>query len=170
MKIPYYRNKGLGLLILRLFVGGIFIVHGVQKLLHIEDTINFFGQIGIPSFFAWLVAIVETVGGIALIIGMFVQYASILLSIVLLVAIVKVKWVYGGETLLGKFAAGEIDLALLGANLALVFTGAGRYSLARWCRCKCHGVDGHCGVCKIVGCDSHENKGGSSEMKGPELV
>jgi putative oxidoreductase len=152
MKIPCYRNRGLGLLILRLFVGGIFIVHGVQKLLHIEDTINFFSQINIPAFFAWLVAIVETVGGIALVIGMFVQYASILLSIILLVAIVKVKWVFGGDTLLGKFAAGEIDLALLGACLALVFTGAGKLSLSRWCRCKCHGANGNCGVCKIVGC------------------
>lgn len=161
MKIPYYRNKGLGLLILRLFVGGIFIVHGTQKLMHIEDTINFFSQIGINSFFAWLVAIVETVGGIALIIGMFVQYASILLSIILIVAIIKVKWVYGGDTLLSKFAAGEIDLALLGANLALVFTGAGRYSLARWCRCKCHGAGGDCGVCSIVGCKpDHKAEGG----------
>jgi uncharacterized membrane protein YphA (DoxX/SURF4 family) len=143
--------------------------------MHIEDTIVFFNQIGLNSFFAWLVAIVETVGGIAIVLGIFVQYASILLSIILLVAIVKVKWVFGGPTLLGRFAAGEIDLALLGANLALAFTGAGRFSLSRWCRCKCHGVNGNCGVCKVIGCDAlgkccgdHKCEGGHCEVKNTE--
>ncbi len=156
MKIPCYKNKSLGLLILRLFVGGIFIVHGTQKLMHMEDTINFFSQINIPSFFAWVVAIVETVGGVALILGMFVQYASVLLSIILVVAIVKVKWVFGGETILSKFAAGEIDLALLGSCIALAFTGPGKMSLSKWC--KCHMNGGNCKVCDVMGCDHHDRK------------
>ncbi len=156
MKIPCYKNKSLGLLILRLFVGGIFMVHGVQKLLHIEDTTGFFTQIGFNGFWAWLVAIVETVGGAALILGVFVQYASILLSIILIVAIVKVKWVFGGETLLGKFAAGEIDLALLGSCIALALTGPGKMSLSKWC--KCHMNGGNCKVCDVMGCDHHDRK------------
>lgn len=147
-----YRNKSLGLLILRLFVGGIFIVHGVQKLLNMEGTIGFFSQIGLNAFWAWVVAIVETVGGVAVVLGIFTQYAAALLSIILLVAIIMVKYKFGGPTLLGKFAAGEVDLALLGANLALVCTGAGRYGMSKFCKCHKDGSD--CKVCKMMGCET----------------
>jgi uncharacterized membrane protein YphA (DoxX/SURF4 family) len=169
MKMSCYKNKSLGLLILRLFVGGIFIIHGVQKLMNMEGTIGFFSQIGLNSFWAWVVALVETVGGVALVLGLFVQYASALLSIVLLVAIIMVKYKFGGPTLLGKFAAGEVDLALLGSTLALVCTGAGRYALSKWC--KCHKDGGTCKVCSVMGCengkcgDGCKCEGGTCEIK-----
>lgn len=152
MKMCCYKNKSLGLLVLRLFVGGIFLVHGIQKLMNMDGTIAFFGQIGLNSFWAWVVALVETLGGAVLVLGLFVQYASALLSIVLLVAIIMVKYKFGGPTLLGKFAAGEVDLALLGANLALVCSGGGRYALSKWC--KCHKEGGACKVCSIMGCEN----------------
>jgi putative oxidoreductase len=154
MKIACYKNKSLGLLILRLFVGGIFIVHGVQKLVNMEGTTNFFSQIGLNGFWAWVVALVETIGGAVLILGIFTQYAAALLSIILIVAIVMVKYKFGGPTLLGKFAAGEVDLALLGSTLALMFAGAGKISLSRWCKCHKDGSD--CKVCDVMGCD-HED-------------
>lgn len=154
MKIACYKNKSLGLLLLRLFVGGIFIVHGVQKLMNMEGTINFFTQIGFNGFWAWVVALVETVGGALVVLGIFTQWASALLSIVLIVAIVTVKYKFGGPTLLGKFAAGEVDLALLGSTLALMFAGAGRMSLSRWC--KCHKTGEDCKVCDVMGCDHHD--------------
>ncbi len=154
-----YKNKSLGLLILRLFVGGIFLVHGIQKLTNMEGTIGFFSQIGLNSFWAYVVAIVEALGGAALVLGLFVQYASALLSIILIVAIVMVKYKFGGPTALGKFAAAEVDLALLGANLALMCAGAGRYGLSKWC--KCHKNDASCKVCSVMGCE--EGKCGDCE-------
>lgn len=159
MKMTCYRNKSLGLLILRLVVGAIFLVHGIQKLTNMEGTIGFFGQIGLNSFWAWVVALVETLGGAALVLGVFVQYASALLSIILVVAVIMVKYKFGGPTLLGKFAAAEVDLALLGANLALMFTGAGRYGFSKWCKCHKDGAD--CKACDIVGCE--EGKCGDSD-------
>ncbi|MES2224220.1 MAG: DoxX family protein [Patescibacteria group bacterium] len=157
MKMSCYKNKSLGLLVLRLFVGGIFLVHGIQKFMNMDGTIQFFAQIGLNSFWAYVVAFTETLGGTALVLGLFVQYASALLSIVLLVAIIMVKYKFGGPTLLGKFAAGEVDLALLGANLALVCAGGGRYALSKFC--KCHKEGGTCKVCSVMGCETGDCAG-----------
>lgn len=152
MKMSCYKNKSLGLLILRLFVGGIFLVHGIQKLQNMEGTAMFFSQIGLNSFWAWVVALVETIGGAVLVLGIFVQYAAALLSIILVVAVAMVKYKFGGPSMLEKFAAAEVDLALLGSCLALVCAGAGRISFSRWC--KCHKGDGSCKACAIVGCEN----------------
>jgi putative oxidoreductase len=114
-----------GLLLLRLSVGVIFLVHGVLKLQDMAGTAGFFWAIGIPApeVMSWVVALVESVGGALLILGLWTGLASILLSCVMIVAILKVKWAMG-------FVGGyEFDLALLAGNLSLLFSGAGKYSL-----------------------------------------
>lgn len=148
-------KKSIGLFILRLFVGTIFIVHGVQKFMNLDAMTAFFGQLGLNSYWVYIVATIETVGGVALILGLFVRYAALLLSIIMVSAIYFFKWKMGGDTWLGKFAVAEIDFALLGTNLALMFTGAGKLSLARWCKCKCHDTGEACKICRIIGCESH---------------
>ncbi len=135
MKLPCYRNKNIGLLILRIVVGGLFLIHGIQKLQDMEGTIGFFSQIGLNGFWAWVAALVETVGGAFLVLGLFVEYAALLLSVVMVVAMITVKFKFGGETLSSKFMASQIDISLLGSCLALVFSGAGRYSLSKLCKC-----------------------------------
>ncbi len=146
-------NKSAGLLVLRVFVGVIFLVHGIQKLLHMDGTTMFFGQVGLNSFWAWVVAIVETLGGALIILGAFTTYASSLLAIVLLGAIYFVKWKFSGPTALEKFAAAEIELALLGAVITLAIAGAGRYSILKFCRKHKTGED--CKVCSIAGCENN---------------
>lgn len=118
-------------LVLRLVVGLVFLVHGIQKLGGMDQTIGFFQAIGIPAavFFAWVVALVETLGGIALILGIGTHIASVLLAIVMLVAIFSVK--------LGKgFSGGyEFDLVLLASLIGFILNGAGKISLDAKCKC-----------------------------------
>lgn len=127
----HVRDRGdLALLVVRLAVGAVFIAHGIAKLNTGMDGVgNFFGLVGIPfaGMFAWIVTAVEITGGIALLIGFEARLAGLLLSIVMVVAIVMVKW-KGGLT--GKGGSGyELELILLAANLAIFFQGAGRFSL-----------------------------------------
>ena len=49
------KNHDLGMLLLRLAVGVIFIAHGWGKFSDMASTIGFFGQLGMPSVFAYLV-------------------------------------------------------------------------------------------------------------------
>ncbi len=148
-------NKNTGLLIMRLGLGAIFLVHGILKLQNMEGTIGFFNQIGLSPMLAWVVAIIEVVGGALMILGLFTPVVGLLLAVVMLVAFIKVKLPIGG---MQTFLTGEIDLALFVLSVGLACTGAGKYSLATLCRCGkcvmfCKNKDGHvCGTDGDCGC------------------
>lgn len=115
------------LLAIRLVAGIVFLVHGYGKLTGNPSIEMFSGMVGnlgfpMPMFFAWVVALTETLGGLALILGIFVRPAAVLLSIVMLVAFGMVKK-FG-------FPQGELDFVLLGIAVGLALSGPGRYSLA----------------------------------------
>jgi len=120
------KNHDLALLLLRIGVGLIFIVAGWGKITGIEGTQQFFGNIGIPmaGIMAWVVAIVELVGGLMVLTGYKIQIPAVLLAIVMLVAILTTK--LGNDNM---FRAMRLDLILLLVNLSLAILGSGKYSL-----------------------------------------
>lgn len=111
-------------LLLRIGVGIIFIIAGWGKINGIEGVQGFFGGLGIPlpGIMAWVVAIVEFVGGIMVLLGAYARIPYLLLAFVMVVALLTTK--LGGE-----FSAARLDLMLLLANLALFFMGSGKYSV-----------------------------------------
>lgn len=111
-------------LLLRIGVGVIFIIAGWGKLNGIEGVQGFFGNIGIPlpGIMAWVVAIVEFVGGIMVLLGAYARIPYLLLAFVMVVALFTTK--LGGE-----FSAARLEIMLLLANLALYFMGSGKYSV-----------------------------------------
>lgn len=120
------KNHDLALLLLRIGVGLIFIVAGWGKITGIEGTQQFFGNIGIPlaDVMAWVVAIVELVGGLMVLTGYKIQIPALLLATVMLVAIITTK--LGNDNL---FQSMRLDLLLLLVNLSLAILGSGKYSL-----------------------------------------
>ena len=120
------KNKNLAILLLRIGVGVIFIIAGWGKLTGIEGVQGFFGNIGIPmaGLMAWVVALVEFVGGIMILVGYKVEIPGILLAITMLVAIFTVKM--GGD---GGFSGMRLEIMLLLTSLALSIMGTGSYSL-----------------------------------------
>jgi uncharacterized membrane protein YphA (DoxX/SURF4 family) len=134
-------QPSIGLLILRVVIGIVFVTHGVMKLNSIDMTAGFFSKIGIPAagFFAWVVALVETVGGAALILGIGTTIVAILLGIVMLVAIFSAKLSSG-------FVGGyEFDVTLFAGLASLLLQGSGKYSLdSKFCDCESCQCDGSC--------------------------
>lgn len=126
--------RNWGLLLLRIAVGVVFIYHGWGKLHGIEQTAGFFGNIGIPAagFMAWVVALVEFLGGIAVLLGLFTRLAAKLLAIVMLVALFTAHWG-------GPWKSAELPIALLGGLCALMTIGGGKWQVLRkwdclpWC-------------------------------------
>jgi len=118
-------NKDLGLTLLRVIVGVVFLAHGYQKLFTygIGGVAGSFAQIGIPAphLSAYLATFAEFFGGTALLLGLFTRFAAIPVAITMVVAILNVH-------LKGGFfapAGVEYPLTLLVANLALITAGGG---------------------------------------------
>ncbi|MBY0121546.1 DoxX family protein [Bacillus sp. S/N-304-OC-R1] len=108
--------------ILRVFLGATFFIHGLAKLQGgIENTVGFFESLGLPGFTAFLVALIELIGGIGIILGIGTRIISILFVIILAVAIVKVKLTVGflGN---GQMAGYELDLALMVISIYFAVT------------------------------------------------
>ncbi len=123
------RQVNIGLTILRIVVGMIFIAHGGQKLfvLGLDGVTAGFTQMGMPmaGILAPLVAFVEFFGGLALVTGLLTRLAALGLATTMIVAILKV------HLPAGFFAPSGIEfpLSLLGSSLLLALTGAGKLSL-----------------------------------------
>ncbi|AQY50332.1 hypothetical protein PWEIH_08001 [Listeria weihenstephanensis FSL R9-0317] len=108
-----------GILIVRVLLGGIMFLHGLQKFTNgIGGTVQFFDSLGIPSFMAYVVALIELVGGLALVFGVLVPYVSALFIGVLGVAIVTVKFSSG---FLGGY---EPEFVLLVLAIVTLLTGS----------------------------------------------
>ncbi len=128
---PSIQAQQWGIAILRVAIGVTFFMHGWQKLFQmgIPGVAGFFGQLGIPAPLAaaTLVSVLELVGGILLIAGLFTRWASIPLALDMLVAAVLV------HLPAGFFAPNGVELVflLLGGSVALALAGPGAIALDR---------------------------------------
>lgn len=126
---PSTRQTDIGIAILRIVIGAVFVAHGGQKLFvfGFDGLAGAFGQMGIPlpGLVGPAVALVELFAGLALIAGLLTRLAAFGLGVTML-----------GALFIAHLAAGfflpagfEYVLTLLGATATLMLTGAGSYSL-----------------------------------------
>ena len=119
----------IGLAILRAITGIIFVAHGGQKLFvyGLEGVTASFAQLGIPlaAAAAPAVALLEFLGGFALIAGVMTRFAAAGLAVVMLTATLMVHASAGFFMPNGM----EFTLMLMGAAASLAIMGAGRYSV-----------------------------------------
>lgn len=129
MEKLYRTNADAGLLLVRIAIGIVFLYHGIDKLTNLDGVIGFFGMLGLAPFVAYAVAIVETLGGLAMIVGYGARVAGLFLAGVMVGAIFLVKASKG-------FAGGgyELDLVMLLISLSITVAGPGRYSLSSCCK------------------------------------
>jgi putative oxidoreductase len=119
--------KPLGLLLLRVGLGVIFIAHGYPKLFaQTQAAMQGFERMGFPSYFVYIAGVVEFFGGVTLILGLFTRIAGLLLAGEMAVAILKVHLPQGPVTVVTNY---EFPLALAVAAFALATVGAGMISL-----------------------------------------
>ncbi len=118
--------KPLGLLLLRIALGIIFIYHGAPKLFReTQRYAEFFARVGFPPYFSYLAGVIELFGGSLLVAGLFTRIAGLLLAGEMGVALWKVH-LAKGVMAVGEY---EFPLALAAAAFALATTGPGVVSL-----------------------------------------
>jgi putative oxidoreductase len=124
----------LGLLVLRMVVGVLFVGHGAQKLFGafgghgIEGTGGFFESIGLRPgrFHARAAGFNEFVGGLLLAFGLFTPFAAVLLIATMTAAVITVHWPKGIWSTDGGY---EYNLVLAASAFALAAIGPGAWSL-----------------------------------------
>jgi putative oxidoreductase len=131
-------DMSIGLLIIRLIVGILFIGHGAQKLFGWfggygpKGTGGFFESIGIKPgvFMAVMAGIIETAGGILFAAGLLTWVGAALIVLTMLIAIIKV---HGKNGIWASSGGIEYTLVLIAAAVGVALIGAGDYSLdASW--------------------------------------
>ena len=121
LRFPPYQDAAL--LLIRLGLAAVLIVHGWLKWQNLDGTAEFFSSLALPQFMVYVVATTELVGGLLVLFGWLARFSSLGLAVVMVFAIVLVKWPIG-------FVGGyEFDLVLLLMALAVAVGGPGRYRL-----------------------------------------
>ncbi|WP_394139403.1 DoxX family protein [Cytobacillus oceanisediminis] len=124
----------LGLLLIRLVIGILFIGHGAQKLFGwfggygLKGTGGWFDSIGMKPgvTMALLAGLAELIGGILFALGLLTPLAGIMIAGTMVMAIVKVHFSNG---LWATSNGYEYNLTLLAVAMGVVLTGPGLYSL-----------------------------------------
>jgi putative oxidoreductase len=131
-KFRWTAGPDIGLLVLRGVLGGVFVLHGLQKVFGlfggpgIDGFAQFLQKSGFrePRILAWVTGITELAGGGLLVLGLFTPLAAAgLLAVMVNVIAMKYKG--------GFFAPNgvELELALAAMAFGVLFTGPGRAAL-----------------------------------------
>jgi uncharacterized membrane protein YphA (DoxX/SURF4 family) len=127
------QKQSIGILLLRVLVGWVFLSEGIQKFLFPEALgVGRFAKIGIPApaVTAPFVGVVEIVCGALLIVGLFTVTAAVPLLIDIIVAIATTKVPrFFKQGFWAAMHEGRADFCMVLGLLAIVCLGAGSFSL-----------------------------------------
>jgi putative oxidoreductase len=139
MKFLFQTDESWAGLILRFTLGLVMFPHGAQKLLGwyggfgFSGTMDFFtGTMHLPWLIAFLVIIGESFSSIALLAGLLTRFTTVSLAVIMLGAITMVHMPNGFFMNWSGKQTGEgyeYHLLVIGISLALLITGAGKWSV-----------------------------------------
>ena len=120
----------LGLLVLRVGIGIVFIFHGFPKLIggvetwtHVGSTMSMIGINFAPAFWGFMAAFAEAIGGVFIILGLMHRPAALMLVFTMIVALIM--HITSGD----PFGIYSNALKALIVFVALLITGPGKYSV-----------------------------------------
>lgn len=121
-------NSDYAALLLRVSSGGLFIAHGLLKVLvfTIPGTVGYFESLGLPGVLAYLTIAAELAGGVALILGVGTRVVALGLVPVLLGA----AWVHSGNGWLFSGEGGGWEFPVFWAIIQIVIALLGSGALA----------------------------------------
>ncbi len=123
----FLASTDLASLVLRLLIGGLFVLHGWPKIKNSKQTASWVASTGWAwaTGFAYAFTLLEFFGGLALILGFLTPIVA-LLFVLQMIATTIFSRAKLGKKLMGGW---ETDLLFLAGALALVFVGGGAWSL-----------------------------------------
>ncbi len=137
----FWFSRSLGILLIRLEVGFIFLTHGLSKVENIHRTMMMFAGMGMPMWVGAFIAWLEVIGGAALILGILTRIFAVAFGIEMMVA-VFLSLGHAGMGGMGsgwESTIGGTEFFLSIASFAIALMGSGKYSL--W-KQECHSCGG----------------------------
>jgi len=145
-------NHGLGMFLLRVVAGVIFIYAGWWKLQNEAANVAGFAANHLPSWVAYGITWFEIIGGAALILGIFTCLFASLFAVEMAVATI-LSWKMG-------FQIAQMPLLMLAVSLAIKHSGRGKWGIGRHCGCMCGwGRKGGANVCTNCGHTPDQGEG-----------
>ncbi len=122
------RFTDLGILLLRLMVGLVFVASGYS---HLKDPAARAKDIGMSKVFTIFLGAAEVAGGLGVAFGVLTQLAAFGLILIMIGAIQKKIFVWHTGFWGEKASGWHYDLILIVMNLVIAFTNGGAYVLMR---------------------------------------
>lgn len=117
-----FAHRSIGLLLIRVAVGLVFLAHGWMKVGNLSGVEGMFAGFGLPGatgiFIAWL----EVLGGLALILGILPRLFALAFGIEMLVAVFLTGFGRG-------YQPHELEIFLMLVSFGIMFAGSGRFAL-----------------------------------------
>ncbi|RHW40131.1 DoxX family protein [Lysinibacillus yapensis] len=116
-------------LLVRVVFGFMFFYHGLVKFTGgISNTVGYFDMLGIPGALAYVVALIELIGGLLLIVGLGTRFIGAIFAIIMIGAIFTAKLPLGlfGD---GTYAGYELEVVYLALGIYFMFADRSPLSL-----------------------------------------
>ena len=117
----------------RVLCGWIFILSGWRKLMDIPAFVASMPRRDLPAWLGYVAPPVEFVGGVLLILGLATRYVALVMFVFLLIATFSSHryWNYPEAQQANQNSHFWKNISMMGGNVLLFATGAGRYALDR---------------------------------------
>jgi uncharacterized membrane protein YphA (DoxX/SURF4 family) len=118
-------NHMLGHTLLRVTIGGLFLVMGIKKLMGPEGIIGMLSGLGFPlaTIFGWILILSEVIFGAAIFVGYKVKYTAWPLAIILAVAVILVTIPNDGYS-----SSFYFHLIAIAGLVTIALTGPGKWA------------------------------------------
>ena len=114
----------MSLLLIRIMLGVIFMVHGFSKLKDPISWEKFMATFGLPKIMANAIALIEFLGGLFILLGVFTKISSIAMIIFMLFAIFLV---HKDKGFLAQKGGYEYQLLIIVCCVVVALNGGGLY-------------------------------------------
>ena len=135
----YCLNRNLGLVLIRVAVGMVFLAHGWGKVNNLPMVEGMMTGFGLGAGTGVFIAYLEVIGGLALILGVLTRVFGVIFGIEMLVAILLTGF---GK---GLYRPHELELVLMLLSFGIALTGSGKYSIYKM----------ECDDCGGIVCEMH---------------